>query len=102
VSCHLFVRCPGWARHLDRRCGWVCSDAFGTRQGPFTQDQLKEWRPFLPMNLIVTYMSSSTGPGEDGDELSTELAELIGDGALFASWQKHPANKVLLEPRTCL
>lgn len=58
--------------------GWHYEDTSGTRQGPFTYEQLLGWRGYLAMDLTVRW-------GEDGN--ARLLADVLGDGELLRRWR---------------
>ena len=90
---------------LPRGPGYYYQDAYGAEQGPFSKEQLAQWRGLLPMDLRVWYSQgdseapaagaaagqggAAAGPsGQGGRHPRMELALLLGDGALLARWRE--------------
>jgi hypothetical protein len=103
--------------------GLYYRDAFQQLQGPFTLDQLREWRGMLPMNLTILRReavpeggSGGAGTGEErqrqtdgvapgskggGTELAwaeLELAGVLGDEDLLERWRLENPEQVPPSP----
>lgn len=74
--------------------GYWYKDATGVEQGPFTKEQLLQWRGLLPMDLALWHASGAGPPTAEERQQTIELARVLDDGELLARWQEEYPHQV--------
>lgn len=67
--------------------GYYYKDAYGVEQGPFTAEQLLQWRELLPMDLPVLHVAARLEPLAE-----PAAAESAAAGAVAATQEEQPAE----------
>lgn len=57
-------------------------------QGPFSKEQLRQWRTLLPMDLPLWHAAEARPPSEAERRRPIELARVLEDGKLLERWRE--------------